>query len=180
MTIRVTKLEAGPDLATGLIRLARLVNGLFSTASAVHGLTAAQARMLCILMEGPRGMAELAGLLGIDKAGVTGLTDRVERRGLAERTAVPGDRRALRVRLTTDGERTAAAVHDLICAELDAVTADLVPADRERFRCTIALIVQGHLLSGHAMTVFIRQDSREASRRRLPAPRVQAGAGSRA
>jgi DNA-binding MarR family transcriptional regulator len=180
MPVRVTELEAGPDLATGLIRLARLVNSLFSTASAVHGLTAAQARMLCILMEGPRGMAELAGLLGIDKAGVTGLVDRVERRGLAERTAVPGDRRALRVRLTTDGERTAVAVHDLICAELDALTADLVPADRERFRCTIALIVEGRLLCGHATTVCIRQDQPGGESAKAPAPRVQAGAGSRA
>jgi DNA-binding MarR family transcriptional regulator len=131
---------------------------LLAVYQALRMAMTAQARMLCTLMEGPRGMAELAGLLGIDKGGVTGLVDRVERRGLAERTAVPGDRRALRVRLTTDGERTAVAVHDLICAELDALTADLVPADRERFRCTIALIVEGRLLCGHATTVCIRQD----------------------
>src|SRR5580698_10008825 len=131
---RVTEVEAGPDLATGLIRLARLVNELLSTASAAHELTAAQARMLCILIERPRGMTELAGLLGIDKAGVTGLVDRVERRGLAERTAVPGDRRALAIKLTADGQQTAVAVHDLICAELNALTAGLEPAGRETFR----------------------------------------------
>jgi len=141
----VTEVEAGPDLATGLIRLARLVNDLFSTASAAHDLTAAQARMLCILIERPRGMTELAGLIGIDKAGVTGLVDRVERRGLAERSAVPGDRRALAVRLTADGQQTAVAVHDQICAELNALTTGLIPADREHFRCTIALIVGGRL-----------------------------------
>jgi len=28
-----------------------------------------------------------------------------------------------------------------VCAELDALTADLAPADRERFRRTIALVV---------------------------------------
>jgi DNA-binding MarR family transcriptional regulator len=140
---RVTEAEAGPDLATALIRLARLVNELFSTASAAHELTAAQARMLCILIERPRGMTELAGLLGIDKAGVTGLVDRVERRGLAERTAVPGDRRALAIKLTADGQQTAVAVHDLICAELNALTAGLIPADRERFRRTIALLAGG-------------------------------------
>ena len=141
----MTEVEAGPDLATGLIRLARLVNDLFSTASAAHDLTAAQARMLCILIERPRGMTELAGLIGIDKAGVTGLVDRVERRGLAERSAVPGDRRALAVRLTADGQQTAVAVHDQICAELNALTTGLIPADREHFRCTIALIVGGRL-----------------------------------
>jgi DNA-binding MarR family transcriptional regulator len=144
---RVIEVEPGPDLATGLIRLARLVNSLFSTASAAHDLTASQARMLCILAERPRGMGELAGLLGIDKAGVTGLVDRVERRGLAERTAVPGDRRALRVQLTEAGQRAAVAVHELICAELDALTAGLAPADRERFRSTVALIAGERLLS---------------------------------
>lgn len=137
----MTEASGGPDLATGLIRLARLVNSVFSSVSAAHDLTVAQARMLCILVEGPRGMAELAGLLGIDKAGVTGLVDRVERRGLAERTPVPGDRRALRVRLTANGQQTAVAVHNQICAELSALTAALVPADRERFRRTIALMV---------------------------------------
>lgn len=128
------------DLAAGLVRLARLVDGVFARASAEHALTAAQARLLCVLVERPRGMAELAGILGIDKAGITGLVDRVERRGLAERAAVPEDRRAVRVRLTEAGQRDAIAVHDQICAELDALTADLAPADREVFRRAIALV----------------------------------------
>ena len=130
----------GPDLATGLVRLARLVDRVFAQASAARGLTVAQARLLCILAERPRGMAELAGLLGIDKAGITGLVDRVERRGLAERTAVPQDRRALRVRLTEPGQRDAVAVHDDVCARLDALTARLSPGDRERFRQVIAVV----------------------------------------
>jgi DNA-binding MarR family transcriptional regulator len=132
--------DAGPDLATGLVRLARLVDSVFARVSGEHELTATQARTLCILVEQPRGMAELAGLLGIDKAGITGLVDRIERRGLAGRTRVPGDRRALRVRLTAAGQRAAVAVHDQVCAELDALTAGLAPADRERFRRTIALV----------------------------------------
>jgi DNA-binding MarR family transcriptional regulator len=132
----------GPDLATGLVRLARLVDRVFAQASAAHGLTVAQARLLCILAERPRGMAELARLLGIDKAGITGLVDRVERRGLAERTAVPQDRRALRVRLTEPGQHDAVAVHDDVCARLDALTAGLAPADRERFRQVIAVVTR--------------------------------------
>jgi len=134
--------QAGPDIATGLVRLARLVDGVFARASAEHALTAAQARLLCILVEQPRGMAELAGILGIDKAGITGLVDRVERRGLAERTAVPEDRRAVRVRLTGAGQRDAIAVHHQVCAELDALTAGLTPADREAFRRAIALTTE--------------------------------------
>jgi DNA-binding MarR family transcriptional regulator len=45
-------------------------------------------------------MTELARCCGVEKAALTGLVDRAERRGLAERTPVPGDRRALRVTLT--------------------------------------------------------------------------------
>jgi DNA-binding MarR family transcriptional regulator len=140
MTVQSGGDAAGPDLAIGLVRLARLVDSVFARVSGEHELTATQARVLCILVEQPRGMAELAGLLGIDKAGITGLVDRIERRGLAERTRVPGDRRALRVRLTAAGQRAAVAVHDQVCAELDALTAGLASADRERFRRTIALV----------------------------------------
>jgi DNA-binding MarR family transcriptional regulator len=127
MTVQSGGDAAGPDLAIGLVRLARLVDSVFARVSGEHELTATQARVLCILVEQPRGMAELAGLLGIDKAGITGLVDRIERRGLAERTRVPGDRRALRVRLTAAGQRA-------------ALTAGLASADRERFRRTIALV----------------------------------------
>ena len=141
MTVRSGGEAASPDLATGLVRLARLVDSVFARVSWAHELTTTQARVLCILVEQPRGMAELAGLLGVDKAGITGLVDRIERRGLAERTTVPGDRRAVRVRLTTAGQRAAVAVHDQVCTELDTLTADLAPADRERFRHMIALVV---------------------------------------
>jgi DNA-binding MarR family transcriptional regulator len=141
MTVPSQGKAAGPDLATGLVRLARLVDSVFARVSGEHVLTVTQARVLCILVEQPRGMAELAGLLSIDKAGITGLVDRIERRGLAERLSVPGDRRALRVRLTAAGQQAAVAVHDQVCAELDALTAELAAADRERFRRTIAQVV---------------------------------------
>jgi DNA-binding MarR family transcriptional regulator len=140
MTAQHLKEETGPDLATGLVRLARLVDGVFARASGQQDLTSAQARLLCILVERPRGMAELAVLLGVERAGITGLVDRVERRGLVERTEVPGDRRALRARLTAAGERAAVAVHDQVCTRLDALTAGLAPAERECFRRGIAAV----------------------------------------
>jgi hypothetical protein len=52
-------------------------------------------------------MAELAQCLGVEKAALTGLVDRVERRGLAKRTTVHGDRRELHVMLTDAGQRGA-------------------------------------------------------------------------
>jgi DNA-binding MarR family transcriptional regulator len=126
------------DLATGLIRLARLVQEVFAQVSGRYGLTAAQARLLCILTEGPRGMGELAGLLGVEKAAITGLVDRVVQRDLVERTPVPGDRRALRARLTLAGEQVAVTVHGEVCAQLEGLASELPPPDREHFRRSVA------------------------------------------
>ena len=76
-------------VADGLIRLSVLTQSAFAQAAGRHGLPGAQARLLCVLAGGSRGMSELAGLLGIEKAALTGLADRAERRGLIARTAVP-------------------------------------------------------------------------------------------
>jgi DNA-binding MarR family transcriptional regulator len=86
-------------------------------------------------------MAELAGCFGVEKAALTGLMDRAERRGLARRSAVPGDRRALQVTLTDAGRQAAAAFHAAVGEELSGLTASLAPADREQFRATMAEIL---------------------------------------
>jgi len=133
---------AGDDeesgVAAGLIRLSFLVQAVFARTAERHGLTPVQAKLLCVLAGGPRGMAELAGILGVEKAALTGLVDRVERRGLAERTAVPGDRRALRVTLTAAGRQAAAAFHHAVSAELDGLAAALPAAERARFGASLS------------------------------------------
>jgi DNA-binding MarR family transcriptional regulator len=128
------------DLAAELVRLSFLVQGVYAQVSARHGLTPAQAKLLCILAAGPRGMAELASALGVEKAGVTGLVDRAERHDLVTRKPVPGDRRALCVTLTTEGKEAA----DTFNAEVSAAIADLAvglsAAETEAFRGAIAAI----------------------------------------
>jgi len=135
-------MTAGDDeesgVAAGLIRLSFLVQAVFARTSERHGLTPVQAKLLCVLAGGPRGMAELAGILGVEKAALTGLVDRVERRGLAERSAVPGDRRALRVTLTAAGRQAATAFHHSVSAELDGLAAALPAAERARFGASLS------------------------------------------
>ena len=133
-----------PGVASGLIRMSFLVQAVFARTSERHGLTPVQAKLLCVLMARPRGMAELAGILGVEKAALTGLVDRVERRGLAERTAVPGDRRALRVTLTGAGRQAAAAFHHAVSAELDGLAAALPAAERARFGASLARLTASH------------------------------------
>ena len=132
------------DVAAGLVQLTSLVQGMYACVSDRHDLTPVQAKLLCVLLAGPRGMAELAQCFGVERAALTGLMDRAERRGLAQRSAVPGDRRALQVTLTEAGRRAAIAFHAEVSAELDRLISPLTPQDREHFRATMAEIMAKH------------------------------------
>ena len=129
------------DVAAGLIQLTTLVQAIYARVSERHDLTPVQARLLCVLLDGPRGMAELAHCFGVEKAALTGLMDRAERRGIARRSPVPGDRRALQVTLTDAGHRTAAAFHAELGAELSRLLSPLAAHDREHFGTTVAEII---------------------------------------
>ena len=118
------------------------MQGTFARVADRHDLTPVQARLLCVLAAGPRGMADLARCCGVEKAALTGLVDRAERRGLAERGPVPGDRRALRVTLTDAGRRSAAAFHAEATAELSRLLSPLTSRDREQFLAAIVKITQ--------------------------------------
>jgi DNA-binding MarR family transcriptional regulator len=133
--------DARAGAATELVQLSGMVQGLYARISQRHQLTPVQAKLLCIVAEGPRGMAELAHCLGVEKAALTGLVDRVERRGLAKRTPVHSDRRALHVTLTDTGQRAATAFHSEVTAELEQLLLPLAAHDRERFRNAMAAII---------------------------------------
>jgi DNA-binding MarR family transcriptional regulator len=137
------------DAATGLVQLTSLVHGIYARVSERHELTPVQAKLLCVLLDGPRGMAELAHCFGVEKAALTGLMDRAERRGLAQRSPVPGDRRALQVTLTDAGHRAATAFHAEVSAELSHLISPLAPHDREHFRSTMATIIARCRTSSH-------------------------------
>ncbi|WP_170322633.1 MarR family winged helix-turn-helix transcriptional regulator [Acrocarpospora macrocephala] len=129
------------DVATGLVQLTALVQGVYARVSERHDLTPVQAKLLCVLLGGPRGMADLAQCFGVEKAALTGLMDRAERRGLAQRSSVPGDRRALQATLTDAGHQAATAFYAEVSAELSRLIAPLTDSDRERFRSTMAEII---------------------------------------
>ena len=133
--------EAGEHaVADGLIRLSALTQSAFTRTAERHGLPTAQARLLCMLAAGPRRMSELAGLLGIEKAALTGLADRAERRGLVARTSVPGDRRAVSVALTPEGREVATAFHRDVSDSLEQLAGVLPPDERGRFGRSLARV----------------------------------------
>ena len=146
---RVIRMGRGGEhaVADGLIRLSGMTQAVFARTAERHGLPAAQARLLCMLATGPRRMSELADLLGIEKAALTGLADRAERRGLVARTAVPGDRRAVSVALTPEGHEVASAFHHDVSASLDRLTDVLPPGERERFCRSLARVAMARGLA---------------------------------
>ena len=133
--------DTDADVAGSLVQLTTLVQAIYARVAERHDLTPVQARLLSVLLDGPRGMAELAHCFGVEKAALTGLMDRAERRGLARRAPVPGDRRALQVTLTDAGHQAAAAFHAEIGAELSRLVSPLAAADREHFRAAMAEII---------------------------------------
>ncbi len=77
-----------------------------------HATTLPRFDLMAQLERAPQGlrMGELSKRMMVTGGNVTGITDLLEKEGLVERAAVPGDRRAWLVRLTGAGRRSFAAM----------------------------------------------------------------------
>ncbi|WP_318211846.1 MULTISPECIES: MarR family winged helix-turn-helix transcriptional regulator [unclassified Streptomyces] len=84
--------------------------GDFTVAAASENLTASQGRALTALRRGPAAMRALAETMTCDASNMTGIIDRLEKRGLVRREADASDRRVKNVILTAEGERVADAI----------------------------------------------------------------------
>ncbi|MFZ4300265.1 MarR family winged helix-turn-helix transcriptional regulator [Streptomyces cinereoruber] len=84
--------------------------GDFTVAAASEDLTASQGRTLTVLRRGPAAMRALAESMTCDASNVTGIIDRLEKRGLVRREADASDRRVKNVVLTAEGERVTDAI----------------------------------------------------------------------
>jgi DNA-binding MarR family transcriptional regulator len=143
--------DGGPALADALVQFAHLIDHLFADASREHGCTPQQTQLLCELMRGPVGMTELTGLLHVERSSLTGLVDRVERRGLVKRVQDPADRRAFQIALTPKGTRLAMACYHDVTARVSALTEGVAPANARR----LAGIVAG-ILADHGVPIDVR------------------------
>jgi DNA-binding MarR family transcriptional regulator len=135
--------EPGEPGANAIMALCAVTQSVFARVAERHSLTPAHARLLCLLAADPHGMTELAGLMGVEKAALTGLADRAERRGLLTRSRSRTDRRAVVVGLTSDGRDIALAFHRDLSAELTTLTAVLSAEERGAFCRSIARIRGG-------------------------------------
>lgn len=93
------------------------------------GLSVPQAFALRLL-DHPLPMRNLAAAMHCDASNLTGIADRLEERGLAERRLDPRDRRVKLLVLTDEGRRARSALHRSVAEELPGI-ARLSAAQRE-------------------------------------------------
>ena len=98
------------------------------------GLTAGEVNALACLREGePRALRDLVEATGQRASTLTGVVDRLERRGLVARQPHPTDRRAFHVAPTPEGRRAIARV-----AEAFDELAATLPGDTTRALAAVA------------------------------------------
>lgn len=102
----------------------------FASIAETLDLTALQARTV-LWLEHPSPMRDLADHLGCDASNVTGLADRLEKRGVIQRVPSQGDRRVKHLQLTKEGSRLRARLVRRVAAG-STVTARLDAEEREQ------------------------------------------------
>jgi DNA-binding MarR family transcriptional regulator len=105
---------------------------------------------------GDLSMSHLAELLDVSFSNATGIIDRMEERGLVERTRVPDDRRVVLVRIAPRGiealDETEAIKHDrlrAILSHLDARQARRVTTALDDIRSAVVAEFGPDFLAGH-------------------------------
>ena len=91
------------EVITALSQLTTRFFADYDAAAGAHGLSGAQARLLTLVVTEPRPMSRLAVGLHCEPSNVTGLVDRLEKRGLVERRPDPQDRRVKLIAPTEAG-----------------------------------------------------------------------------
>jgi DNA-binding MarR family transcriptional regulator len=127
------------DLAALVSRLARRLRAAEEPVLARAGLTMWEYVALAYLAREPaESQQALAATIGYDKTRLIALLDGLEQRDLITRAPEPPDRRAHKVRLTPEGQRSFDAAQRGIRGLEAELLAPLAPADRATLRESLA------------------------------------------
>nr|WP_202507609.1 MarR family transcriptional regulator [Amycolatopsis rubida] len=125
------------NLTDALVQLSFIVQAVLGR----HGLSVTRLRKLAVLDGREIGMRHLAGILELEKSSVTGLVDRAERRGLVQRIAVPGNRRAVHVTVTPAGRAVVHQVREATGTETGRLAATLSDSRQDTSRRTVEALI---------------------------------------
>jgi len=130
-------------------RLQQIAVAIFLQETEAHGVTPVQYAALHKVGTVPGvDQRTLAGSIGLDTSTVAGVIDRLEARGLMQRSASPQDRRVRLLSLTAEGQAVLdALVPDMLKAQ-ERILAPLPVAERAEFmRMLRALVTTNNELS---------------------------------
>ena len=96
-----------------------------------------------VLGGGPLPMGELAKILSCDSSNVTGITDRLEERGLVQRTSADYDRRVKMLVLTTEGEKLRTEITKRLAEPPPEISA-LSEKDQKALRDILLRAIENH------------------------------------
>lgn len=104
------------------------------TQDAGFDLTSVQFAALDAVQQQPGiDQASLAATIGFDRATIGGVVDRLEQKGLIQRTVSPADRRARVLELTDDGQELLASCSPVVEALQDEILGPLTNEERAIF-----------------------------------------------
>ncbi|MBO9431311.1 MULTISPECIES: MarR family transcriptional regulator [unclassified Sulfitobacter] len=140
--------DAAKDRVRLWLRLLKVVRGLEQELRdrlrREHNTTLPRFDVMSALSRHPEGlkMSQLSGVLRVSNGNVTGIADRLSEEGLVERIPVPGDRRAMMLRLTPEGAaqfaRQAQAHEDWINEKLRGISSEEARAMAARLQAFAA------------------------------------------
>jgi DNA-binding MarR family transcriptional regulator len=116
-----------------LVRLSFMVQSIYADVCLSHDLTPAQAQLLCVLKDQPRGMTELTRILRLERPGLSGLVDRVQQRGLVQRQAAQQDRRLVTLVSTPAGKLVTEKFYRDVSDRLTSLLTVLPAEERRQF-----------------------------------------------
>ncbi|WP_298018959.1 MarR family winged helix-turn-helix transcriptional regulator [uncultured Dysosmobacter sp.] len=113
----------------------------FKLMLAPYDVTPIQYALLkCLWTEDMQPPTQLAQTLQLDTSTVSGLLDRLEKKGLIERIYNTQDRRGIHVHLMNSGAALQGPIEETIMAANKEITAGINPEDLERFRLQLKVI----------------------------------------
>jgi len=114
--------------------VARILRRRFEDEARTHGVTLPQWRALAEILHSGGGISQvaLAGCIDTDPMTVSGILDRLEKRGLIERYAAPNDSRSKLARLTPAGEELVNTARDVALVMYERALEGLSQAERDR------------------------------------------------
>ena len=123
-------------------RLQQIAVAVFLQETEAHGVTPVQYAALQTVHNTPGiDQRTLAGAIGFDTSTIAGVIDRLESRGLLQRSASPDDRRVRRLALTAAGHALLAALVPAMQRAQQRMLAPLPKAERSEFMRMLRVLV---------------------------------------